>query len=123
MNNRRVVTTHSLTHSLLTPKGQSTVEYAVLAAVVAGALLVMQIYMKRGISGKLKDSADQVGEQFTPYSATYSINKDYTVTARVESTTNTGGSTTSLQSEKRTRTGSEDTVKSDMSTETLWSKN
>ena len=53
--------------------GQSTLEYAVLIAVVAAAAIGMQIYVKRGIQGRLRQSADQVGEQFTPigYSATY----------------------------------------------------
>jgi uncharacterized protein (UPF0333 family) len=46
-------------------KGQSTLEYAVLIAVVVGALLAMQIYMKRGIQGKLRQSADQIGEQYS----------------------------------------------------------
>ena len=44
-------------------KAQSTVEYAVLIAVVAGALLAMQIYMKRGAMGKLRSSTDQIGDQ------------------------------------------------------------
>lgn len=45
-------------------KGQSTLEYAIVIAVVIGALLAMQIYMKRGLEGKLSESTDQVGEQF-----------------------------------------------------------
>jgi len=45
-------------------KGQSTLEYAVITAVVVGALLAIQIYMKRGMQGKLRDSTDQIGEQF-----------------------------------------------------------
>ncbi len=62
MHNRRVL------HA-----GQSTLEYAVLIAVVAAAAIGMQIYVKRGIQGRLRQSADQVGEQFTPigYTAKY----------------------------------------------------
>lgn len=45
-------------------KAQSTLEYAVIIAVVVGALLSMQIYMKRGVQGKLRESTDQIGEQF-----------------------------------------------------------
>lgn len=45
-------------------KAQSTLEYAILIAVVVGALVAIQIYLKRGIQGKMRDSADQVGEQF-----------------------------------------------------------
>ena len=47
-------------------RAQSTVEYAVLAAVVVGALLAMQIYIKRGAMGKMKSATDSIGEQFTP---------------------------------------------------------
>ena len=46
-------------------KGQGTLEYAVLIAAVVGALLAMQSYMKRGIQGKLRDSADSIGEQYS----------------------------------------------------------
>ena len=67
----------SVVHSALrTPRsalkrGQSTVEYAVVIAVVIGALLTMQIYMKRGTQGKLRDATDQIGEQFSPRGTTY----------------------------------------------------
>jgi hypothetical protein len=44
--------------------GQSTLEYTIMISVVIGALLLMQIYMKRGVQGKMRDSADQIGEQF-----------------------------------------------------------
>lgn len=45
-------------------KGQSTLEYAVIIVVVAAALLAMQIYMKRGVQGKMRESTDSIGEQF-----------------------------------------------------------
>ena len=56
-------------------KGQSTVEYAVLGVVVIAALLAMQVYMKRGVQGKLHDASDQVGEQFSPtaYSGKFTV--------------------------------------------------
>jgi len=46
-------------------KGQSTLEYALIIAVIAGALLTMQIYVKRGVQGRLRSSADDIGEQFS----------------------------------------------------------
>ena len=46
------------------PKGQSTLEFTIMMAMVIGAFLLMQIYMKRGMQGKLRESADQIGEQF-----------------------------------------------------------
>lgn len=45
-------------------KGQSTLEYALIIAVVVGALLAMQIYMKRGMEGRMRKAADDIGQQF-----------------------------------------------------------
>ncbi|MDD4938677.1 MAG: hypothetical protein PHE18_01585 [Candidatus Omnitrophica bacterium] len=45
-------------------KGQSTLEYALIIAVVVGALLAMQIYMKRGMEGRMRKAADDIGKQF-----------------------------------------------------------
>lgn len=47
-------------------KAQSTLEYGVVIAVVVAALVAMQAYVKRGLQGKIKESADQIGEQFSP---------------------------------------------------------
>lgn len=47
-------------------RGQSTLEYVVIIAVVVAGLIGMQIYIKRGVQGKLRDSTDQIGEQFSP---------------------------------------------------------
>lgn len=47
-------------------KGQSTLEYAVLVIIVIGALLSIQVYIKRGVQGRLKSSADDIGDQFSP---------------------------------------------------------
>jgi len=46
-------------------KAQSTLEYAIIIAVVVGALLAMQTYIKRGIQGKLQASTDSIGEQYS----------------------------------------------------------
>lgn len=45
-------------------KGQNTLEYALLIAVVVGALIAMQRYINRGIQGGLRGRADDIGEQF-----------------------------------------------------------
>jgi hypothetical protein len=45
-------------------KGQSTLEYALIIAVVVAALLVVQIYMRRSVRGRLRSSSDQVGDQY-----------------------------------------------------------
>jgi len=47
--------------------GQSITEYAVLLAVVAAALIAMQVYMKRGIQGRMRDLADQISPRESHY--------------------------------------------------------
>ncbi|MCP3685701.1 MAG: hypothetical protein GY861_23895 [bacterium] len=46
-------------------KGQSTVEYAVLIAIVIAALISIQMYIKRGVQGRLKSAADDIGDQYS----------------------------------------------------------
>lgn len=54
---------------------QSTLEYAVLVVVVIGALLSIQHYLRRGISGKIKGSTDDISaEQFEMNATTYTKN-------------------------------------------------
>jgi len=45
-------------------KAQSTLEYALIIAVVIAALLAINTYMKRGVQGRLKESTDEIGKQF-----------------------------------------------------------
>lgn len=45
-------------------KAQSTLEYFVMIAVIVAALFAMQVYIKRGIQGKMRDSADSIGQGF-----------------------------------------------------------
>lgn len=47
-------------------KGQSTMEFAILIIIIIGALLTIQVYIKRGYQGRLKQAADDIGEQFSP---------------------------------------------------------
>ena len=51
---------------LFSKKAQSTLEYAILIAVIVGALIGMQTYVKRGLQGRLKVATDDVGSQFEP---------------------------------------------------------
>jgi len=72
-------------------KGQSTLEYALITAVIIAGLLLMQHYMKHGYAGRLKSASDDIGEQYDPskYNATFNVtNKSYT------QQTATGGATT-----------------------------
>jgi hypothetical protein len=45
-------------------KGQSTLEYAILIIIIIGALLSIQVYIKRGVQGRLKQASDDIGDQF-----------------------------------------------------------
>jgi len=87
-------------------RGQSTLEYVILIGFVVAAIIAMGVYMKRGVQGKLRESTDQVGEQ---YSAGNTTSK-YTTTTSIDQTENMirGGQTTTdiIKSEQR-KTGSE----------------
>jgi Flp pilus assembly pilin Flp len=47
-------------------RGQSTLEYAVLIIVIIAALIAIQTYIKRGVQGRLKSAADDIGDQYSP---------------------------------------------------------
>ncbi|MGD9014676.1 MAG: hypothetical protein PVI33_01440 [Candidatus Omnitrophota bacterium] len=59
-------------------KGQSTLEYALIIAVVVAGLLLMQHYVRRGFAGRLKTASDDMGEQFDPsaYTASFQIEQE-----------------------------------------------
>ena len=61
---------------LIRKRGQSTLEYAILVVVVIMALVAIQAYLKRGIQGRMRDSADQIGDQFSPEFTTYNFTSE-----------------------------------------------
>jgi len=61
-------------------QAQSTLEYAVLIVCIVAGLLAMQIYIKRSIQGKLRGTADSMGEQYDPKKTS----SDITVTFKSE---------------------------------------
>jgi len=77
-------------------RGQSTLEYAILIAVIVGALLAIQIYVKRGVQGRFKQAADDIGEQYSPQASTY----DYTTTSTTNSNENTVSGTVTSASDQ-----------------------
>lgn len=81
---------------LLNRRAQTTVEYAVLAAVVVGALALMYGYLRQSAMGRLKSTGDQIGEQLTP-GATYTVTSDVT---RREVTTPSGVATSTIEGEE-----------------------
>ncbi len=90
-------------------KGQSTLEYAVLIIIIIGALLSIQVYIKRGIQGRLKSATDDIGDQFSPGN-TY-VNKTKTTSGReLQSSTQISGSRTQLLNEEITRENMNSTI-------------
>ena len=43
-------------------QAQTTLEYTILIAVIIGALIAMQVYIKRGIQGKLRGDLSQLSD-------------------------------------------------------------
>lgn len=56
-------------HNRLRCIAQSTAEYAVLLAILATALIGMQLYLKRGIQGRLRDLAITLAPGTSPSGA------------------------------------------------------
>ena len=52
-------------------KAQSTLEYAVLIAIIGAGLVLLSAYVRRGYQGKLRDSSERLGEQFEPKKTEY----------------------------------------------------
>ena len=87
-------------------KGQSTLEYAIIIAVIAAALVAMQTYIKRGVQGKLRSSTDEIGEQYSPGQTTGSYNTT-TGSTSSEVVTAAGVTTTNISRGTQNRTGNE----------------
>jgi len=82
---------HAETLRLLRPalrsqRAQSALEYVVVAAAVAAALLAMAVYMKRGFSGNLRASADSVSEQYHPKHSSSDITQTFSSDTKTVST-------------------------------------
>lgn len=90
---------------LFNKKAQSTLEYAVVIAVVVAALIAMQAYIKRGMQGKLKQASDDIGEQYSPGRTLEDTTVNSSVTSQ-ETVSVAGGlpttKTTSTQTQNRT---------------------
>lgn len=82
-------------------KGQSTAEYAIVIGLVIAAAVAMQIYVKRGIQGKMKDATDYNDSSATML-VTTQYEPDYETKTEMKSTrqaeekakTSTGGGVT-----------------------------
>jgi len=94
-------------------KAQSTIEYAVIITAIVAALVTMQIYIKRGIQGRMRQSADSIGEQYAPTNTTSDMTTSFSsnsiTTTNTEEKDGTTTTTTKVDtpSETQTRAGSE----------------
>ncbi len=82
-------------------KGQSTLEYALIITVVIAALLAINVYMKHGVQGRLKESADDIGQQFDAsgnYSSSWKTVSDGKSNTTEERNTTTGTITSNMTS-------------------------
>jgi uncharacterized protein (UPF0333 family) len=74
-------------------RGQGTLEYVILTGFVVAALIAMGIYMKRGFSGRLRESSDQIGQQYsadqTQSTFTTTTNTDQNEVVNVDQTNTT----------------------------------
>jgi len=102
-----------LTH--LNKRAQSTAEYVIVLALVVGAVIAMQTYVKRGLQGRIKDVVDKAptgGDAGTIFK-TGQFEPDYMQssftssrnTNETENLLSGGGVTRNLTSDISTRTG------------------
>ena len=93
-------------------RGQSTLEYVILILIVIAAILTIQTYVKRGIQGRLKSAADDIGDQFsTSKSANY--HKWVNTTSNTTQIQIGGEQETKLRDNEITRTFSNITLNAD----------
>lgn len=83
-------------------KGQSTLEYAVLIIIIIGALLSIQVYIKRGVQGRLKSATDDIGDQFSPGNMNVVVRS--TTTGQTNQTFKAGVSKTNMLTTETTTT-------------------
>ncbi len=83
-------------------KGQSTLEYAILIIIIIGALLSIQVYIKRGVQGRLKSAADDIGDQFSV--GNQNVTKTVKVSSLTDETFVDGESVSKLKGNETTTT-------------------
>ncbi len=94
-------------------RAQSTAEYAIVIALVVGAAMAMQVYLKRSMQGGIRyavDKAANVTGQYEPYyleSSYTNTEKGYTETDE----TKLGGAVSRQSLDRRTERSGAQTVK------------
>ena len=95
-------------------KAQSTAEYAIVIGLVIAAIVAMQIYVKRGLQGKVKDAVDYKDSQDTVTGTTAQYEPYYTQSSMSSSQSATdkeevakGGGVSRTVDTTATRTGTQ----------------
>ena len=100
-------------------RGQSALEYTALVAILVGALLTMAVYIKRSLAGRLRGSADSIGEQYAPgrttSDMTLTVSSDTKTASELQLDQDVGNgakadvmvTTTTVNNDTTTRTGRE----------------
>lgn len=77
-------------------RGQSTIEYAVLLAIVISAFLAVQIFVKRAAMGRMRSITDQqLGRQWDPFKVSGTTSTT-TTTHETQTLTTDGASLTTI---------------------------
>jgi len=95
-------------------KAQSVLEYAIVIFAIIAALLAMQVYIRRGLQGRLRQGADELSvQQYAPKNTV----SDITITQKSDITTQTNTvevddtykttTTTDINSQEERRSGTE----------------
>ncbi len=83
-------------------KGQSTLEYAILIIIIIGALMSIQVYIKRGVQGRLKQASDDIGDQFSVGNT--NVTTTMTVSSTTRDTFKAGETKSTLTGDEKTST-------------------
>ena len=96
-------------------KGQSTAEYAIVIGLVIAAAVAMQVYVKRGIQGKIKGAVDHSPDamftttQYEPEYASSDMDSSRSSSESVQ-TKNGGAVDKNLANETSGRSGTQTTA-------------
>ena len=82
--------------------GQSTIEFALLIAVVVAAFVAIQFYLRNALEGRLRQSGDQIGSQWDARQGEYT-NITNSSSTRHEVVLPEGTTTSTIMDEKQTR--------------------
>lgn len=88
-------------------RGAFSLEYAVLIVCLVAGLIAMKIYITRSIQGKLRQTADSIGEQYAPGDTTSDITQafNYLTNTLTNTTENAGTTITTTSSNFNERQG------------------